>query len=77
MSAARRDKFRVDFNAALSELAFNSRPIILNLTTVAEDNLEFADDIVLLIEKRIDLVRRQLYLPLCIYPHIASQSSYE
>lgn len=42
-----------DYAASLKELTFNSRPIIVNLTTIARENTEYADGIVNAITTRI------------------------
>lgn len=42
-----------DYSASLKELTFNSRPIIVNLTTIAKENTELADGILAAITHRI------------------------
>lgn len=42
-----------DYAASLAELTFNSRPIIVNLTTIARENLDHADGILHAITARI------------------------
>lgn len=49
--------FAREYDAALDELTFNSKPIITTLTIVAEENIAHAPDIVSLIEMRIASVR--------------------
>lgn len=42
-----------EYDDALNELTVNSKPIINNLTIIAEENANSAADIVTLIERRI------------------------
>lgn len=42
-----------DYAASLKELTFNSRPIIVNLTTIAKENTDLADGILAAISHRI------------------------
>lgn len=42
-----------DYASSLRELTFNSRPIIVNLTTIAKENTEYADGILQAITTRI------------------------
>lgn len=42
-----------DYAASLKELTFNSRPIIVNLTTIAKENTDLADGILAAISQRI------------------------
>lgn len=45
-----------EFNSVLKELTFNSRPLITNLTKLAEENISCANYFVELIENRIDKI---------------------
>lgn len=47
------DEFILEYESELAELTFNSKPIINNLTILAEENKHAARDIVNAIEKRI------------------------
>lgn len=50
-------QFASDFNVALSELTFNSRPVISALTDLARENRAFAREVVDCLENRIRSVR--------------------
>lgn len=50
--AAREDACR-EYQSSLEDLTFNSKPHINMLTILAEENLQFAEDIVAIIEAQI------------------------
>eukprot|EP01118_Nematostelium_gracile_P017879 TRINITY_DN777_c0_g3_i1.p1 TRINITY_DN777_c0_g3~~TRINITY_DN777_c0_g3_i1.p1 ORF type:complete len:492 (-),score=85.60 TRINITY_DN777_c0_g3_i1:46-1521(-) len=52
-----------EYNLELNELTFNSKPIINNLTIIAEENIHAADKIVAVIENRIRTVDPSIKLP--------------
>ena len=54
-SAAREDACR-EYQSSLEDLTFNSKPHINMLTILAEENLNFAKDIVAIIEAQISKV---------------------
>lgn len=54
-NAAREDACR-DYQSSLEDLTFNSKPHINMLTILAEENLNFAKDIVAIIEAQITKV---------------------
>lgn len=54
-SAAREDACR-EYQSSLEDLTFNSKPHINMLTILAEENLQFAKDIVAIIEAQISKV---------------------
>lgn len=54
-NAAREDACR-DYQSSLEDLTFNSKPHINMLTILAEENLNFAKDIVAIIEAQISKV---------------------
>lgn len=47
------DEFILEYESELAELTFNSKPLINNLTILAEENKHAAREIVNVIEKRI------------------------
>ena len=57
--------FRRDYAARLSELMFNSRPIIQNLSIIAQDFVRFADIVVQCIEAHIRRVSSSLFHTIC------------
>jgi len=50
------DDIRHDFEASLDELTFNSKPLITNLTIIAQENIQDAEIIARVIETRISKV---------------------
>uniref|UniRef100_A0A3Q0TAZ4 CID domain-containing protein n=1 Tax=Amphilophus citrinellus TaxID=61819 RepID=A0A3Q0TAZ4_AMPCI len=54
-SAAREDACR-EYQSSLEDLTFNSKPHINMLTILAEENINFAKDIVAIIEAQISKV---------------------
>uniref|UniRef100_A0A3B4Y570 CID domain-containing protein n=1 Tax=Seriola lalandi dorsalis TaxID=1841481 RepID=A0A3B4Y570_SERLL len=56
-NAAREDACR-EYQSSLEDLTFNSKPHINMLTILAEENLNFAKDIVAIIEAQISPSRR-------------------
>ena len=58
MSQEDRNQIRQDYVESLRELTFNSRPIITNLTIIAQENIQNADVIVKVIEEHLERVRR-------------------
>jgi len=48
-----KDEVAREYDAELSELTFNSKPIINALTIIAEENIAYADEIVAVIENKI------------------------
>lgn len=54
-NAAREDACR-EYQSSLEDLTFNSKPHINMLTILAEENLNFAKDIVAIIEAQISKV---------------------
>lgn len=74
-NAAREDACR-EYQSSLEDLTFNSKPHINMLTILAEENLNFAKDIVAIIEAQISKVFmnieyfqfRMFYVALCSWP---------
>lgn len=58
--AAREDACR-EYQSSLEDLTFNSKPHINMLTILAEENLNFAKDIVAIIEAQISKVFINIY----------------
>jgi hypothetical protein len=48
-----KDEVAREYDAELSELTFNSKPMINALTIIAEENIAYAEEIVRVIENRI------------------------
>jgi len=46
-----------DFRSSLADLTFNSKPLINMLTMLAEENVQFAEQIVRVIEEHIRQVK--------------------
>jgi pre-mRNA cleavage complex 2 protein Pcf11 len=59
------EQLRRNYRSALSELTFNSKPIITNLTIMAQENQAAASIIVREIENQLRNV--SLYIFICIY----------
>lgn len=57
------DAIREDYLYSLKELTFNSRPIITNLTIIAQENVNHAQVIAKAIEEHISKVRKDLFFP--------------
>ncbi|ODV90311.1 hypothetical protein CANCADRAFT_25963, partial [Tortispora caseinolytica NRRL Y-17796] len=57
------DEFKKGYLAALDELTFNSKPIINNLTMMAQTNIPFAPAVVDAVQLHISRVKPQLKLP--------------
>jgi hypothetical protein len=51
-----REEVARDYDTALAELTFNSKPIINALTMIAEENIAYAEEIVAVIENKIRTV---------------------
>lgn len=50
-----------EYESALSELVINSKTIINTLTMVAGENIQAAEIIVSVIEKRIKIVKKKIF----------------
>lgn len=60
MSQAEAEEIKQDYLSSLSELTFNSRPIIQNLTIIAQENINFAEAITKAMEEHIAKVCIQM-----------------
>ena len=60
--------FGRDYMARLSELIVNSRPIIQNLSVIAQDYQRYADTVVQCIETHIRRVSVRFYSPFYTHP---------
>jgi pre-mRNA cleavage complex 2 protein Pcf11 len=50
------DAVRQEYKASLADLTFNSRPIITNLTVIAQESMQYAPAIISAIEDHIRMV---------------------
>ncbi|GAO46410.1 hypothetical protein G7K_0641-t1 [Saitoella complicata NRRL Y-17804] len=66
MSKGELDAIKQDFASSLQDLTFNSKPIITNLTIIAQENLDAASAIVLAIETHLARCSPSHKLP-CLY----------
>jgi pre-mRNA cleavage complex 2 protein Pcf11 len=57
MSQIESEEIKQDYLSSLSELTFNSRPIIQNLTIIAQENINYGEAITKAVEEHILKVR--------------------
>ncbi len=65
------DAVRQEYRASLADLTFNSRPIIMTLTTIAQESTQFAPAIVQAIQDHLRVVQPVLiFVDLTTLSHI-------
>lgn len=47
------EEFSAEYKASLKDLTFNSKPVINNLTILADENKKYATEVVAAVEQRI------------------------
>ena len=50
------EEIAAEYKTSLEDLTFNSKPVINMLTMVAEENIDYAEQIVRVIEERLNKV---------------------